>query len=529
MDLVQKARVRSDVEGDENTEFFRGILKQKRHQQMVQGIMINGEWVTIPLQVKMAFYKFYKEKFDASDSLMELSPFVPLATLNHDDKLELKKPSFRRRYSFGCLELWEPKISRPGCELMSSYKKKKKNLTLFKEDFEKAFDSVSWKFLDHMLLSLGFGNHWRRWIHVCLHSARASVLINGSPSSEFSLKRGLRQGDPLSPFLFIIIMERLHIAFKDVVYSGLISGAMIGDSGFKLSHLFYVDDVVIISDRNRQDVINIIRIIHVFFLASGLKINISKSKIYGLGVSTNDRENLAHDTGCDSDRFKAKLSSWKACTLSIEARLTLIKSVLGSLGIYYMSIFKCPESVLKTLEAIRASLFRGGSSEKKNMAWIKWENVLASFEKGGLNIRSLKSFNLTLLQKWRWRLVNNPDSLWARVIIAIHCVEAGLDLKGCNCNGVWSSIISSYSMLHDCNFLPLGNLCRKVGNGTSIRFWKDSWNGNGSLMTRFNRLYHLDSNKDCLLSDRNVNGSWVWSWKMQVVGSRNETTYPFIS
>ncbi|GJY49892.1 RNA-directed DNA polymerase, eukaryota, reverse transcriptase zinc-binding domain protein [Tanacetum coccineum] len=328
-------------------------------------------------------------------------------------------------------------------ELMSWYKKKKKNLMLFKIDFEKAFEIVSWKFLDHMLLSLGFENNWCRWIHVCLHSARAFVLINGSPSSEFSLKRGLRQGDPLSLFLFIIIMEGLHIAFKDAVSLGLISGAMIGDFGFKLSYLFYAYDVVIISDWN----------------------------------STNDIENLARDTGYGS----------------------------GNIPFSYLGL-----------------PLGGGSSEKKNMAWIKWENVLASFEKGGLNIRSLKSFNLALLQKWRWRLVNNSDSLWARVIIAIHDVEAGLVLKGCNCNGVWSSIISSYSLLHDRNFLPLGTLCRKVGNGTSIRFWKDSWNGNGPLMTRFNRLYHLDANKDCLLSDWNVNGSWVWSWKRQVVGSQNE-------
>ncbi|GJS84221.1 hypothetical protein Tco_0750762 [Tanacetum coccineum] len=106
--------------------------------------------------------------------------------------------------------------------------------------------------------------------------------------------------------------------------------------------------------------------------------------------------------------------------------------------------------------------------------------------------------------------------LWARVIIAIRGVEAGLDLKGCNYNGVWSSIISSYSMLHDCNFLPMGTLCRKVGNGASIRFWKDSWNGNGPLMSRFNRLYHLDANEECLLSDRSVHlcdrlDSWSWS------------------
>ncbi|GJY49891.1 RNA-directed DNA polymerase, eukaryota, reverse transcriptase zinc-binding domain protein [Tanacetum coccineum] len=91
MDLVQKARVRWDVEGDENMKFFHRILKQKRHQQMVQGIMIDGEWVTIPLQVKTAFNKFYKEKFDASDSLMELSLVVSLATLNHEDNIELEK------------------------------------------------------------------------------------------------------------------------------------------------------------------------------------------------------------------------------------------------------------------------------------------------------------------------------------------------------------------------------------------------------------------------------------------------------
>ncbi|GKB67209.1 hypothetical protein Tco_0928621 [Tanacetum coccineum] len=175
-------------------------------------------------------------------------------------------------------------------------------------------------------------------------------------------------------------MEGLHIAFKDAVSSGLISGAKIGDLGFKLSRLFYADDVMIISDWNMQDMINIIRVQHVFFLASGLKINVSNSNIYELGVSSHDIENLARDTGCDSgwDEY------WK-----------------------------------------------------------------------------FESFNLALLQKWRWKLVNNPDSLWARVIIAIRGVEAGLDLKGY-------------------------------------------------------------ANEGCLLSDRSVNASWVWNWKRQVVGSQNE-------
>ncbi|GJR18938.1 RNA-directed DNA polymerase, eukaryota, reverse transcriptase zinc-binding domain protein [Tanacetum coccineum] len=170
-------------------------------------------------------------------------------------------------------------------EIMSWYKKKKRNLMFFKVDFEKAFDTVSWKFLDHMLSSLGFGNKWRKWINACLHSARASVLINGSPTSEFSIKRGLRQGDPLSPFLFIIVMEGLHIALQNAVSSGLIQGASIGDSGYNISYIFYSDDVVIILDWNRQDMINIIHVLHVFYLASSLKINVSKSNVYGLGLN----------------------------------------------------------------------------------------------------------------------------------------------------------------------------------------------------------------------------------------------------
>ncbi|GKF72611.1 RNA-directed DNA polymerase, eukaryota, reverse transcriptase zinc-binding domain protein [Tanacetum coccineum] len=75
--------------------------------------------------------------------------------------------------------------------------------------------------------SFGFGNKWCSWIKACLNSSRASILINGSPTSEFSIKRGLRQGDPLSYFLFILVMEGLHNAFEEAVGNGLITGVIL--------------------------------------------------------------------------------------------------------------------------------------------------------------------------------------------------------------------------------------------------------------------------------------------------------------
>ncbi|GJX83055.1 RNA-directed DNA polymerase, eukaryota, reverse transcriptase zinc-binding domain protein [Tanacetum coccineum] len=143
------------------------------------------------------------------------------------------------------------------------------------------------------------------------------------------------------------------------------------------------------------------------------------------------------------DRFHMRLSSWKANLLSIGGRLTLIKSVLGSLGIYYLSIFRAPESVLQDLERIRANFFWGGNKDKNKMAWVKWPIILNSFDKGGLNIGSLKAFNLALLQKWRWRLLSSPNALWVQVIKAYHGQEGGFDTNGCSFKGIWANIVGT--------------------------------------------------------------------------------------
>ncbi|GKD03807.1 RNA-directed DNA polymerase, eukaryota, reverse transcriptase zinc-binding domain protein [Tanacetum coccineum] len=168
------------------------------------------------------------------------------------------------------------------------------------------------------------------------------------------------------------------------------------------------------------------------------------------------------------DKFKAKLSSWKANLLSFGGRLTLIKSVLGSLGIYYFSIFKVSVSVLKSLEKMRATFFWGGTQDNRKLAWLKWPNVVASFEKGGLNIGSLKSFNLALLYKWRWRMYSSPNSLRVKVIKSLHGIEGGFDNIGCNHSGLWDKIVGSVNYLHSSNILPMDSILHLVLDNDGI-------------------------------------------------------------
>lgn len=109
--------------------------------------------------------------------------------------------------------------------------------------------------------------------------------------------------------------------------------------------------------------------------------------------------------------FKKRLANWKVNLLSSGGRLTLIRSTLGSLAIYYFSIFKVPSAMIKVLENLRARFFWGAMDKDRKIAWVKWEKVLNSKVKGGLGIGSLKAFNYALLLKWRWRLHNDANSV----------------------------------------------------------------------------------------------------------------------
>jgi hypothetical protein len=238
---------------------------------------------------------------------------------------------------------------------------------LCKLDLEKAYDHVNWEFLLYVLQRCGFGGKWRAWIAFCISTVRFSVLFNGTPSGFFSSDRGLRQGDPLSPLLFVIVMEALSRMMAVTESRGLVDGFSVGsrnNAGMVVSHLLFADDTLIFCGANEEHIRNLRCLFLCFESVSGLKINLSKSEIIPIG-EVDDIDSLASLFGCRVARLPMKylglplgapykstaiwngivekmerrLAGWKRLYLSKGGRLTLIKSTLSNLPTYFYHCF----------------------------------------------------------------------------------------------------------------------------------------------------------------------------------------------
>ncbi|GJT77946.1 RNA-directed DNA polymerase, eukaryota [Tanacetum coccineum] len=436
-------------------------------------------------------------------------------------------------------------------EVLQWCKSKKKQFLIFKVDFEKAYDSVRWDFLDEVLKKFGFGDKWCTWIQSCLRSSRGSIIINGSPTAEFQFHKGLKQGDPLSPFLFILIMESLHLSFQRVVDARMFKGITLSSS-LMLSHMFYADDVIFVGQWCDDNINTLVQVLECFFHASGLHINMNKSKLMGVLVDDEKVKQAASKLGClilkppfsylgskvggsmhriqawneVVDRVYARLSKWKMKTLSIGGRLTLLKSVLGSMPIYHMSIFRVPMSVLRRLESIRSHFFNGHDPNSKRTSWVKWKNVLASKEKGGLGVSSLYALNRGLMFKWVWRFFTQNTSLWSRVIKAIHGEDGkvGKQVKSAF-PSYWMDIVHEINVLKNQGINLLNCMQMKLGNGDKTAFWEDIWIGHIVLKDLYPRIYALETCKFVKVGTKLTQSSLDFSFRRKPRGGIEQEQY----
>ncbi|KAJ9691474.1 hypothetical protein PVL29_013603 [Vitis rotundifolia] len=375
-------------------------------------------------------------------------------------------------------------------EVVDYWQKRKEKGLVCKLDIEKAYDSISWSFLMKVLKKMGFGSHWMDWMSWCVSTAKFSVLINGVPEGFFSSSKGLRQGDPISPYLFILGMEVLSALIRWAVQGNFISGCRLKGRG----------DAEIM-------------ILAWFEAASRLRINLAKSELIPVGEIDNIEE-MAVELGCRigsfpvkylglplgarhkalatwdgvEERMRRRLARWKRQYLSKGGRITLIKSTLASIPIYQMSIFRMPKSVAKRLEKLQRDFLWGGGNTGRKIHLINWKAVCTQKEKGGLGIRRMGVLNKALLGKWIWRFAIEKDVLWKKVIGVKHGLEGcgwkSKEARGPFGVGVWKGILKEMSWCWN-------NMKFKVGRGTKIMFWTDHWCGNEALSQAFPQIFAL--------------------------------------
>nr|GEZ95299.1 RNA-directed DNA polymerase, eukaryota, reverse transcriptase zinc-binding domain protein [Tanacetum cinerariifolium] len=389
-------------------------------------------------------------------------------------------------------------------EIVHWCKNKKKQSMIFKVDFEKAYDSVRSDFIDDILRRFRFGEKWCKWIQSCLYSSRGSVLVNGSPTKEFQFHKGLKQGDPLSFFLFILVMESLHVSFQRVVDASLFNGIK-SNSSLQISHLFYVDDAIFMGQWSQCNIDTIIRVLDVFYRASGLRINMNKSNLMGMHT---------------------RLSKWKLKTLSIGGRLTLLKSVLGAIPIYHMSSFKVPIKVLQNMKSIRACFFNGADVNSKKPRWVRRKSVLAAKDVGGLGVSSLFAFNRALMFKWVWRFFSQKNSLWVGVVKALHGEDGKIGKKvQPRYPSTWLNIINEIKSLKLHGIDMVSFITLKLGNGVNTLFWDVAWCGDIAFKNLVPRLYALESMKNIEVPLKLLHGGLEFYFKRNLRGGVEQAQF----
>jgi hypothetical protein len=252
-----------------------------------------------------------------------------------------------------------------------------------------------------------------------------AIKVNDDVGRYFQTRKGLRQGDPLSPMLFNIVADMLAIMIERAKDEGQIEGLIphLVDGG--LSILQYADDTILFMEHDIEKARNLKLILATFEQLSGLKINFHKSELFCFGEAQDDAGLYADLFGCGQgqfpirylgipihyrrltiaewkcveERLQKRLSSWKGKLLSLGGRLILINSVLTNMVLYMISFFLLPKGVLHRLDYYRSRFFWQGDSEKKKYRLVKWSVICTPKDQGGLGIHDLQVENTALLGK----------------------------------------------------------------------------------------------------------------------------------
>ncbi|MCH79274.1 putative non-LTR retroelement reverse transcriptase [Trifolium medium] len=345
---------------------------------------------------------------------------------------------------------------------------------------------------------VGYPTKWIDVVMTSVTSVRTNVKWNGERAEYFHPQQGIRQGDPISPYLFVICVDKLSHLITQGVHEGEWKPMRAGRNGPLISHLMFADDLILFAEANSSQMSVVLKILDQFCQLSGQQVSHEKTSImFSKNVSSKIREELVMQSGFNEtpslgkylgvplvgrapkrsdfnyliDQVKNKLSAWKAKQLSFAGRVTLSKSVIEAIPIYPMMTTPIPKACLNEIQKIHRAFIWGDEEGNRKYHAVRWDVVTKPKVFGGLGIRRLVHMNKACLMKLGWAIRSGKNALW------IDVVKGKYDRQNSNFetplvraqdSSLWKSLYDALHSFHMYEFWVLGN-------GNSVNAWSDKW------------------------------------------------------
>jgi hypothetical protein len=366
----------------------------------------------------------------------------------------------------------------------------------YKLDLSKAYDRVDWGHLKSLLLKLGFHGQWVQWVMTCVTTVLYSVRFNGVPLAPFTPAHGLRQSDPLSPYMFLFVADCLSVLLKHYERMGYLEGIKVCRRDPSVTHLLFADDSLLFFRANTQQATRVKQALSIFEKNTGQLLSPSKcSLLVREGRDAHDLEQVRSVLGVEKVEFEEKhlglptplgrvkrglfqpleakflkrITAWREKDLSAAGKEIQIKSIAQALPNYIMSVFKLTGGLCEDLmRAIRAYWW-GAEKGHRKVQWVSWKTLILQKSHGGMGFKDLQLLNQALLARQAWRLLAFPDSLCAHVL-KVKYFPAGnlLDTTiASEASSTWRAIKFGLELLKK-------GVVWRVGYGESICIWRDN-------------------------------------------------------